>query len=1263
MRKKWLLLILAVLANSSYAKTKEYEGPPHYRVFEIQEIFDPIERGAYENILRLVDEQNRQKGTPTNYLEKAQYKSRTEFDTVDLIPVAQFTGGRDQYKAEINSDRISSVSGYSSVHTILTEKEQGLKEKGLFDKLTYSKLGNTKRFFFGKGNQANDIIMTGSDDFEQKVKDAQKAKNDSYVLEGTYERPGESFGSRDRNQLRLSLEEYESLKEKSSEEQLQFLAKRMSQKFSKEIKAKNGELYTKDQNGKDWKVLWTLEPVSEPQISYGTTKKYYKDDIFTNIFVYIPTKGKDDKTDSRGRILYTKDKNMIVEDKYKYGDVLTINEGFRKEYLKDKKEMTEEAFLKKWVLPFEEGGEFTRQMESMQKEIDKIQEKKEDMKKKQKEAEEKLESWKYSPEAPKDFRYDFVWETDPKKKKEYIDKLTTDKDKEFVKKYIEQEEVAKENDINLILNEKIPKKFGVYQGWKATPEERKWLDRVIANKEIRRKFLGKNVEFRGQGRIDGTVDLGEGHNELTIAEQFTGKYGTNIILGPKAILKNIAFVNISGGIGGNSKASLSGRTSLTLDIDPNIKNSEGRLVQHAFKDSDKNIVFRSTDSVLLSENGNDFSIELMASRIPENAIVDMGRKLRYTTQDFHDPGKSIEMKINIISDSIAHTVSEKEELSKEGNALLSVEVKDRLKKFKETENEVYASIKNAGKLNILQPTLTTTNKKTVFQVSDDDMEEKKKTELIGSIRKRKPEEVVERVSDFYLSPVRKKEAVKKIENILKSKEMKDLLEEIAELRKMQSSEEYQQFNVLEKRERISKLNPQETRQALSENRYKEETIQQKVNEMKEVLENIDEAALSKLATSYPKMSNIGDILQKVKYLKEEIKKNPTDNRKRQGLFSTFNGLLENLDKQALISEEMLDNKLAKYLESYRVDVQRDYLELKDILFYSVREEEALSELKNIVGQLQDKNIYSKLNKVAKSELSTYTNLPFDIDHTLIGESLYARGGFLSSRTVQKNFKGSTYTAYGIYEDNYGNGWKLGAMIGGSNTNHTETYSRTLRTVATESTIQGVSAYIGGYGNKAFTSQLEWITGVGLQYGRYSIKRELKNNYQSLESKGHSNVGGLNTYTGLVYSYPLPNDLILRGKGILSYSFVHQGKIKEKDGLNLDIDSKNYHYVDGELGISLSKTLFDDSKKSSLSAGVSGIFGLSGYKNEDMKAKIHGSSSEFNIQGDKTKKDAIKLSLDYNMQIDTGFNYGLEGTYITNKDQSDVKIGLKAGYRF
>ena len=42
---------------------------------------------------------------------------------------------------------------------------------------------------------------------------------------------------------------------------------------------------------------------------------------------------------------------------------------------------------------------------------------------------------------------------------------------------------------------------------------------------------------------------------------------------------------------------------------------------------------------------------------------------------------------------------------------------------------------------------------------------------------------------------------------------------------------------------------------------------------------------------------------------------------------------------------------------------------------------------------------------------------------------------------------------------------------------------------------------------------------------------------------------------------------------------------------------------------------------------------------------------------------MKILIDYNVQKATGFNYGLEGTYISNSDENNVKIGIKAGYTF
>lgn len=1267
MKNRLLILCLASLASISYAKEgKVYEGPAHYRVIETQEHIVPIERGAYEDLLRVVDEQNRQKGISSNYLKKG--RDGRHLGDVDLVPVAQFAGDSSDYKEELTARRESKISGYHSVHKLLEGKDKNLKEDGTFEKLSYSREGNQKRFYFGNGNVVKDITITGTEKFDEKLRETKKQKNDRYIIEGVYKRP-----FMDRDQLGISVDDYKkNIEGQTRENALKYIKQKLEDFRKYKVEIKNGELYAKDSSGKEWKVLLHIEPVSVPEIRYGSTKKEYKDDIFTNIYLYTPTSSPDDKKDSSGRVFYTKDNNIVVEDKFKYPDNVVEFDSrknkVKEEYEKDKKTMSDEEFKKKWVTPFEKGGEFEKALSEMNKELEKAFKEKKIEDKKKEEAEKEKNKVREDKRWPDGL---YWWYLEEEKKEELIKKYPDAK--ELLEKYFEQDKIYKEADkksdeLFENINTKIPKKHGFYDGWNLQGEENKWLKIAIANKYLIRKYLGKNVEFRGQGRIEGTVDLGEGNNELTIKEQFTGRYGTNIILGPKAALKNIKYVNVAGAIGDSSKASLSGRTSLTLDIDPSVVNEKGHLTQHAFKNSDPNIVFRGLGSKITSDNRNDFYIELMTSRIAKNSVVDMGRKLKYQTQDFHNPAKKIDMEIKMISDSIAHIIKNKEDSKDSKNSLIEVKIKDKIKELTEKENSVYGSIHNSGRLDILQPTLTTTNKKTTFNVADDDREEKKKTKLIHMIKTASPEEVIEKVGQFHLSETSKKDAMERIRKIATSENMKKLKEKTEQFKELASSTEYQKLDFLRKSKEAENLNPGETWQALRQEIYDKATIERKIEEVKKVVNAIDQENVQKLAEKYPNIETLKNISSNLESLKKtlvSIKKIDIKSTTIiQSLFSTFNSLVTNMKKQALMTEDSLDNETAHTFESYETG-RREYTELKNILFYSSREEEALSELKNVISQLQERNIYSKLNKVAKNEISTYTNIPFDIDHSLLDKkSVYTRGGFISSRTVQKNFKGNIYTGYGIYEQEYDKGLRLGAIFGGANTDHTETYSRTLRTVATESTIKGVSAYAGAYVNKTlYTPNLEWISGLGLQYGYYTVKRQVKNNYQELMSKGKPQIGALNTYTGFVYTHSLPNDLILRGKGILSYSLVHQGKVKEKDGLNLDIEAKDYHYVDGELGVSLAKTLYDDSKKSTLSAGISGIFGLSGYDNKDLKAKVRNSSTGYNIMGDKTKKDAVKIYLDYNMQLDLGFNYGLEGTYITNNDQSDVKIGLKAGYSF
>ncbi|MDK4506431.1 autotransporter domain-containing protein [Fusobacterium necrophorum] len=1267
MKNRLLILCLASLASISYAKEgKVYEGPAHYRVIETQEHIVPIERGAYEDLLRVVDEQNRQKGISSNYLKKG--RDGRHLGDVDLVPVAQFAGDSSDYKEELTARRESKISGYHSVHKLLEGKDKNLKEDGTFEKLSYSREGNQKRFYFGNGNVVKDITITGTEKFDEKLRETKKQKNDRYIIEGVYKRP-----FMDRDQLGISVDDYKkNIEGQTRENALKYIKQKLEGFSEYKFEIKNGELYAKDSSGKEWKVLLHIEPVSVPEIRYGSTKKEYKDDIFTNIYLYTPTSSPDDKKDSSGRVFYTKDNNIVVEDKFKYPDNVVEFDSrknkVKEEYEKDKKTMSDEEFKKKWVTPFEKGGEFEKALSEMNKELEKAFKEKKIEDKKKEEAEKEKNKVREDKRWPDGL---YWWYLNEEKKEELIKKYPDAK--ELLEKYFEQDKIYKEADkksdeLFENINTKIPKKHGFYDGWNLQGEENKWLKIAIANKYLIRKYLGKNVEFRGQGRIEGTVDLGEGNNELTIKEQFTGRYGTNIILGPKAALKNIKYVNVAGAIGDSSKASLSGRTSLTLDIDPSVVNEKGHLTQHAFKNSDPNIVFRGLGSKITSDNRNDFYIELMTSRIAKNSVVDMGRKLKYQTQDFHNPAKKIDMEIKMISDSIAHIIKNKEDSKDSKNSLIEVKIKDKIKELTEKENSVYGSIHNSGRLDILQPTLTTTNKKTTFNVADDDREEKKKTKLIHMIKTASPEEVIEKVGQFHLSETSKKDAMERIRKIATSENMKKLKEKTEQFKELASSTEYQKLDFLRKSKEAENLNPGETWQALRQEIYDKATIERKIEEVKKVVNAIDQENVQKLAEKYPNIETLKNISSNLESLKKTLVSIKEIDIKSttiiQSLFSTFNSLVTNMKKQALMTEDSLDNETAHTFESYETG-RREYTELKNILFYSSREEEALSELKNVISQLQERNIYSKLNKVAKNEISTYTNIPFDIDHSLLDKkSVYTRGGFISSRTVQKNFKGNIYTGYGIYEQEYDKGLRLGAIFGGANTDHTETYSRTLRTVATESTIKGVSAYAGAYVNKTlYTPNLEWISGLGLQYGYYTVKRQVKNNYQELMSKGKPQIGALNTYTGFVYTHSLPNDLILRGKGILSYSLVHQGKVKEKDGLNLDIEAKDYHYVDGELGVSLAKTLYDDSKKSTLSAGISGIFGLSGYDNKDLKAKVRNSSTGYNIMGDKTKKDAVKIYLDYNMQLDLGFNYGLEGTYITNNDQSDVKIGLKAGYSF
>ena len=1008
------------------------------------------------------------------------------------------------------------------------------------------------------------------------------------------------------------------------------------------------------------------------------------------------------------------------------------------QYFYDKKHLSKEDFENKWIKPFQD-EKYKVAKENYERELAETTIKR-DKSAEDKEKYAQIEKPLNDKVNPDPFKNGVVIERADFHVGRFIDKpliseaeleqlinskpqLNTEEKKKLVREFYKVHKAWQESsDIYEKLNEEvangIAKKYGFWNDPSATPEQRKYvgLNGLIKDLDLTRSIAGKNIEFRGIGRIEGTVDLGQGKNKLTITEQVTGKYGTNITLGAYAKLKNIDTIIVGKALTNDlSRASLSGKTSLRMDIDTTKKNAEGHYYQHALKDSDPNIIFRSIYSEKNLDKRNDFMIELLTSKITENeAIIDMGRKIDYTWHDMKT-GTDYDMTIPFVSDSIAHQLINNKKLSKNGTSLLELKTREELRRLNSDENAVYRSIRNANKLGILSPTLTTTNKKTTFNTVDEEKEAKKKKDLLTYLKTKTDEELVNDLSQFNLSETEKKEAlelVKKLKNsddfksiMNKEKELKTKLDEI---NKLEKDSDYQNLHFQEITNKIESdfndlsnkvyslypnekdLEKQFETDLKREDSYtlvkKAVLLADKIPELKTKLNSIknelktklndtrellkkDLATIKELKAKYPN-SKFGEIEKTIETILsgdnlERMVLSSRDYNKNSDLadlVSDFKKLVSDISLQ-LKEKESIEKALEKNDASIEDPRYEDYHRLKAKIFYTMREEEVLSELKNMLNQLSDRNIYSKLNKISKNEISTYTNIPFEMPHALTDKKHIARGGFISNRTVQDNFKGNIYTSYGLYETTAESGTKYGVMIGGANTKHNEVYQRSLTTVATESDIKGVSAYVGGYFNKPIANNLNWITGLGTQYGTYKVRREMRNNYQDLRSEGKVNTKALNTYSGLVINYPIQEDVFIQLKALLAYTMVKQSKVNESGDLPLDIRSKTYHYVDGEAGISFNKIFYGEDLRSSISAGAYGITGISGYKNGDMEAKIDGSSSSFGIKGDKVKKDAVKINLDYNVQTDIGYNYGLEGTYISNSKENNVKIGIKAGYTF
>lgn len=1265
MKNKLFLLALLAVSNLAYG----------YRQVSDREYIVPIEKGAYEDLLRTVDEYNRLKGNTANYLGNSNELKDTT-SGIGIVAIGQFTNN-GKYMEDLSKRKgFYKSDNYHTVADLIEKGAVSLKNEGILNKLSSIEIGDTKRFYFGDGNIAEDIKFIKEDAFKEVIKESEKNKNTKYHLTGSYM----SVDSEKMNQLNISMEDYKNkLEGKTKKEVIEYLKEKLKSEKNIETVIRNNELYTKDDKGKYWKVLYNLEPVSVFQGAWADKK--FEDTVFSKIFVY---KTSSENGKSTGDILYTNNGNIYIEDKYDYlPNIRTYFSGNKnleelikdkensasqiiKDYYTDKKNLSEEKFKEKWITPFEKGGEFYTAYTNMNTDLKKAKEEQVIYEIEKNKASAEVETIK--KKLPSDF-YNYTFGTD-KVKEEYYNKQSAE-----IKKLIDEYNTAKTTydgaskkyyAILEAVTSDIPKKYGFSNSWNATDDEKKWTEHlklIIKDDSLISEVTTKNIEFRGKGRINGVVDFGEGYNKITITEQFSGQFGTNIILGPNAALKNVDIVYVGGGTGTAGAVSVSGRTSLSIDIDKNVRNKEGHLIQHALKNSDKDIIFSSSSSAN-PDSRNNFSIEMMVSRLDKDEIINVGRELEYEgrnpaangNNDLSVP-ENLKYELNLISDSIAHDLVPMKETDKEGNSLMKVTLKDFIKMLDNNQNMVYKSLKNSGYIGSLHETLTTTNKKTVFSVADDENEELKEIKTAHYIRTKTPEELIKDLSQVNLTKEKENRVKEMIKNLQGRVEVKDA--QIA----------YKQLNEWKKSDilnnSLSVLKNAEIDKTLSEYKnYTDEEKKEKYKEIKELYKNkISELyneinrENQKLTSSKELSSALSDLdscfssWKDESYLEESLKNADKVIEKIENLLN---------DTEVSVDKEL--SKILKILEYKTQNYTYDYKKLYSILFYTPRQEEALKELTILMDQIYEKNIYSRLNGITKDEINTFTYLPFNM-YMDKNKNSYVNGGSISTRNSMSGFKGNIYSGYGIYETKWNENLNVGFITGGGISNHKEIKSDSLDKVTTESKIKGTTAYLGGYSRYNFKDS-QWITGGGVQYGKYNIDRNLRNNYQDEVFLGEGETKALNLYSGLIYKFNITDNLEIKTRGVLSYTFINQGDIKEnRKPLALNINSQNYNYIDGEAGISIAKTIEGIGSQSTISGGAYYNFDLTGADNNDLIGSFYGSDSSFNIKGYSHEKNSLKVFLDYNVYKDSGFSYGLEGSYISSKNEDNISIGLKAGYSF
>lgn len=250
-----ITLLLIVGASNLYgAENNEYIGEPNYSKYIAEKDLNNStykEPKAYKYFGKTLDELNKKKGINSDYFLKA------------------------------------SLNEYDSISEVV-----GIEDKDEF------------QVYFGNNNTLNNFKVLGENEFKGKL---EKDKEIKYNFKGYYEiLDNASDLLTPTNSLGITVEEYkERVEGKKENEIFQFIKEKMISKNIDFIE-KNGELFSKDSSGKEWKIYYTIpEAYTKSTSTTGSTEVKFEDKIYQYIFLY---------TDDKNNMLYTKDNSIYIHN-------------------------------------------------------------------------------------------------------------------------------------------------------------------------------------------------------------------------------------------------------------------------------------------------------------------------------------------------------------------------------------------------------------------------------------------------------------------------------------------------------------------------------------------------------------------------------------------------------------------------------------------------------------------------------------------------------------------------------------------------------------------------------------------------------------------------------------------------------------------------------------------------------------------------------------------------------------------------------------